>query len=107
MIFLFHFHSEEKKCEKGIIKCVPSDNCDCKWAEWRDWATCTKTCGGGVKYRQREKLVNKRGNGASCSGDSSDSRICNDNDCPRCTDMNNVTYSIGSTMPSSTLCDTW
>ena len=26
---------------------------ECEWNSWGEWEGCTKTCGGGVKYRKR------------------------------------------------------
>lgn len=61
-------------------------NCpiDCSWDQWGEWATCTKTCGTGARYRSRAKIEAKFG-GAACdpkSGGSQMMESCNTKACP-------------------------
>lgn len=30
------------------------DHCHCRWADWMAWSDCSRTCGGGERYRTRE-----------------------------------------------------
>lgn len=39
--------------EKHTFDCPNEDDCDCVWAEWTDWSSCTCDCNGGQKTRNR------------------------------------------------------
>ena len=54
---------------------------NCQWSNWASYASCSKTCGGGTKQRQRYKTV-QESNGGSCSGLTQDTVSCNTQDCP-------------------------
>ena len=47
------------------------------WSSWGSWSRCSKSCGGGRS--ERERLCT---GGSNCSGDSSETRLCNSNSCP-------------------------
>ncbi|KAL5016574.1 hypothetical protein ScPMuIL_006163 [Solemya velum] len=53
------------------------------WGTWREWGTCTRTCGGGVETSSREcdKPTPKDG-GQYCTGKRRRYRSCNINPCP-------------------------
>jgi len=46
--------------DKEIQAC--GQNCKppgCSWTDWEDWSECSKSCGGGQKYRKRKMVGNK------------------------------------------------
>lgn len=53
------------------------------WGPWSPWATCSATCGGGVKSRTREcNSPQPQYGGKKCIGEANDSESCNKKDCP-------------------------
>ena len=65
------------------------DNCNtnncpepCKWTGWREWGTCSKSCGGGKRVRKRDKEIKEK-YGGSCNGGFSDESTCNTRLCPQ------------------------
>lgn len=43
---------------------------DCQWLSWAGWGQCTASCGGGYKFRARQRSVQKLSPGAApCVGD--------------------------------------
>lgn len=53
------------------------------WGPWSPWATCSATCGGGVKNRMREcNSPQPQYGGRKCIGKASDSDSCNKEVCP-------------------------
>ena len=54
----------------------------CVWGTWDTWATCSTTCGGGVKIRTRKIDTYEENGGAACSGLSSEQQGCNSGTCP-------------------------
>ncbi|RUS75554.1 hypothetical protein EGW08_016679, partial [Elysia chlorotica] len=59
---------------------------DGEWSEWGDWTECTKTCGGGVRSRERTCTNPAPDNGGQeCEGGPQETSICNPDPCPpRC-----------------------
>eukprot|EP00929_Paragymnodinium_shiwhaense_P049346 TRINITY_DN24896_c0_g1_i1.p1 TRINITY_DN24896_c0_g1~~TRINITY_DN24896_c0_g1_i1.p1 ORF type:complete len:2226 (+),score=381.55 TRINITY_DN24896_c0_g1_i1:132-6809(+) len=55
---------------------------NCEWFLWESWHPCTKTCGGGLMMRQREKRLLSVHGGVQCSGSGQDFRACAQEDCP-------------------------
>uniref|UniRef100_A0A8B9R6J8 Thrombospondin 2 n=1 Tax=Astyanax mexicanus TaxID=7994 RepID=A0A8B9R6J8_ASTMX len=53
------------------------------WGPWSPWASCSATCGGGLKSREREcnSPVPQHG-GRKCMGDSVENEVCNKLECP-------------------------
>lgn len=33
------------------------DYCGCSWGNWMDWSDCSRSCGGGKRYRLREVWI--------------------------------------------------
>lgn len=57
---------------------------DGAWSEWSSWTQCSKTCGGGIKVRERS-CTNPppKGNGQSCVGEVEETGACSENPCPK------------------------
>merc|ERR1712079_328177 len=55
---------------------------DCRWNNWSDWTSCSKTCGQGSKNRRREVQTRARNGGSQCQGLSRQTQSCNVRDCP-------------------------
>ncbi|WAR25021.1 MLP-like protein [Mya arenaria] len=53
------------------------------YTEWSTWAECSVSCGTGFQTRARTCTnPTPEGNGAPCSGDGSETRICVQDNCP-------------------------
>eukprot|EP00929_Paragymnodinium_shiwhaense_P115847 TRINITY_DN8499_c0_g8_i1.p1 TRINITY_DN8499_c0_g8~~TRINITY_DN8499_c0_g8_i1.p1 ORF type:complete len:5046 (+),score=966.34 TRINITY_DN8499_c0_g8_i1:123-15260(+) len=55
---------------------------DCQWFEWDLWHTCTKTCGGGDRMRERQKRQAAAQGGQQCVGAYKEHQACGTWDCP-------------------------
>ena len=55
---------------------------NCAWGTWDTWATCSKTCGGGVQVRTRKVDTHAENGGTACSGLSSEQQSCSTGTCP-------------------------
>jgi len=53
---------------------------ECNWEPWGLWGRCSKSCGGGVRWRSRLPQINTT---AACLGISSESLSCNEASCPK------------------------
>ncbi|XP_053383251.1 adhesion G protein-coupled receptor B3-like isoform X2 [Mercenaria mercenaria] len=64
-------------------KCMPGACADGGWSMWKNWGSCTESCGGGVRTRSRS-CTNPRPSltGRSCEGDNTDVSTCNRTACP-------------------------
>ena len=51
------------------------------WTPWSNWDTCSVSCGGGSRSRERECIKPRHG-GKPCEGNSSDGEECNTQHCP-------------------------
>ena len=61
---------------------------NCAWGSWDTWATCSKTCGGGLQVRTRKVDTHEENGGTACSGLSSEQQNCNTGTCPAGNDYN-------------------
>ena len=50
------------------------------WGSWTSWSSCSATCGGGQRTRQRVCMTS--GGGADCHGTIEHKVICNKISCP-------------------------
>uniref|UniRef100_A0A3Q2ZH62 ADAM metallopeptidase with thrombospondin type 1 motif, 18 n=1 Tax=Kryptolebias marmoratus TaxID=37003 RepID=A0A3Q2ZH62_KRYMA len=54
-----------------------------QWSAWSQWSTCSRTCGGGVMYRERScSSPRPQNNGKFCPGSSRHNQLCNTRPCP-------------------------
>uniref|UniRef100_A0A3B4GG00 ADAM metallopeptidase with thrombospondin type 1 motif 18 n=1 Tax=Pundamilia nyererei TaxID=303518 RepID=A0A3B4GG00_9CICH len=53
-----------------------------QWSAWSQWSDCSRTCGGGVMYRERSCTSPPQNNGKFCSGPSRLNQLCNIRPCP-------------------------
>ncbi|PNF21231.1 hypothetical protein B7P43_G04192 [Cryptotermes secundus] len=60
-----------------------------EWGEWGEWSECSRTCGGGASYAEREcDNPRPRNNGRYCVGKRRRYRMCNTEPC----DQNALTF---------------
>ncbi|XP_008403096.1 A disintegrin and metalloproteinase with thrombospondin motifs 18 isoform X1 [Poecilia reticulata] len=54
-----------------------------QWSAWSQWSDCSRTCGGGVMFRERS-CTNPRpqNNGKFCPGSTRLNQLCNTRPCP-------------------------
>jgi len=62
--------------------CIEPCPVDCVWAEWTDWETCSKSCGGGVSARTRYEQVPAVSGGLACEGAVKEEDVCKEQHCP-------------------------
>ncbi|XP_013411289.1 uncharacterized protein LOC106174328 isoform X4 [Lingula anatina] len=56
---------------------------DGNWGGWTPWSNCSRTCGGGVRFKSRECNNPPPSNGGvSCPGSSNLTETCNPQGCP-------------------------
>ena len=54
----------------------------CMWGTWSTWEACSASCGGGSQERNRTVTQKAMHNGNDCTGNDTDTRVCNDHNCP-------------------------
>ncbi|XP_054232895.1 papilin isoform X8 [Homo sapiens] len=52
------------------------------WGPWSQWSPCSRTCGGGVSFRERPCYSQRRDGGSSCVGPARSHRSCRTESCP-------------------------
>ncbi|NXB93201.1 PPN protein, partial [Vidua chalybeata] len=52
------------------------------WGSWGEWSKCSRSCGGGVSFRQRHCYSQRTGGPSSCVGSTRSYRSCNVQNCP-------------------------
>ncbi|KAM9714065.1 papilin isoform 6-T7 [Dama dama] len=52
------------------------------WGSWGNWSPCSRTCGGGVSFRERLCYTQRRDGGSSCVGPTRSHRSCRTESCP-------------------------
>ncbi|NWR70372.1 PPN protein, partial [Centropus unirufus] len=52
------------------------------WGSWGEWGRCSRSCGGGVSFRQRHCYSQRTEGASSCVGPTRSYRSCNIQNCP-------------------------
>ncbi|NXQ01791.1 PPN protein, partial [Vidua macroura] len=52
------------------------------WGSWGEWSKCSRSCGGGVSFRQRHCYSQRTEGPSSCVGSTRSYRSCNVQNCP-------------------------
>ncbi|NXC79174.1 PPN protein, partial [Cercotrichas coryphoeus] len=52
------------------------------WGSWSEWSKCSRSCGGGVGFRQRRCYSQRTEGPSSCVGPTRSYRSCNVQNCP-------------------------
>ena len=56
---------------------------DCRWSEFREWTSCSDTCGAtGVRQRTRTIVQEAVNGGKECLGCNNETEICKSPECP-------------------------
>nr|XP_020446583.1 A disintegrin and metalloproteinase with thrombospondin motifs 2-like isoform X2 [Monopterus albus] len=79
-----------KHCFKGYcIKLTPEHlRQDGNWGTWSSYGSCSRTCGGGVRFRSRRCDNPAPANGGRiCFGNSYEFQLCSREECPPLTDF--------------------
>lgn len=66
-----------------IVSLPGAGDVDGGFSVWSSWTQCSKSCGGGVKVRERS-CTNPppKGNGQKCSGEFEETGACAEHPCP-------------------------
>ena len=71
---------EEEKCNTQVCDTVVTP-VDCTYTDWNPWSSCTKTCGGGTKSKNRTKKTVAKNGGKECVGSLQEEETCNTQEC--------------------------
>uniref|UniRef100_G3SMX7 Papilin, proteoglycan like sulfated glycoprotein n=1 Tax=Loxodonta africana TaxID=9785 RepID=G3SMX7_LOXAF len=52
------------------------------WGPWGEWSPCSRTCGGGISFRERPCYSQRRDGAFSCVGPARSHRSCRTESCP-------------------------
>uniref|UniRef100_A0A671TS65 ADAM metallopeptidase with thrombospondin type 1 motif, 2a n=1 Tax=Sparus aurata TaxID=8175 RepID=A0A671TS65_SPAAU len=79
-----------KHCFKGFCMKLTPDMLrqDGSWGTWSPYGSCSRTCGGGVRFRARHCDNPAPANGGrTCFGNSYEFQLCSKEECPPLTDF--------------------
>jgi len=68
---------ETAACDNGVAE----EAADCKLSEWGEWASCSRSCGGGHQERSRQVMLHATGGGKPCNDTLRLMRSCNEGLC--------------------------
>ena len=52
------------------------------WTQWSEWADCTKSCHGGIRFKARVCVFDDaKPKGKDCVGDNIITEVCNTGEC--------------------------
>ncbi|CAL8372851.1 unnamed protein product [Boreogadus saida] len=71
-------HGGWKESTNCFLKDCPVDG---RWQSWTTWASCSKSCGGGIQQRQR-MCEGPLFGGVPCPGVTEEKKRCNERRCP-------------------------
>uniref|UniRef100_A0A667Z3Z1 Adhesion G protein-coupled receptor B1 n=1 Tax=Myripristis murdjan TaxID=586833 RepID=A0A667Z3Z1_9TELE len=71
-------HGNSRETANCFLKECPVDG---RWQPWSSWASCSKSCGGGIQQRHRVCDGPFHG-GEPCPGEKGEQRRCNERRCP-------------------------
>ena len=54
---------------------------DCVWKEYNEWTSCSRSCGGGKRYRTRTIKTPESNGGKECAGSEIQEEDCNSMGC--------------------------
>lgn len=66
----------EEKCNNFVCPI------DCGWTQWGGWGVCSRTCGGGIKLRERVYDNQMENGGLHCPGSPAEVLACSVEECP-------------------------
>ncbi|NXS62242.1 PPN protein, partial [Brachypteracias leptosomus] len=69
-VFFIHLQGHRMKRQMGA------------WGSWGEWGRCSRSCGGGVSFRQRRCYSQRTEGASSCVGPTRSYRSCNIQSCP-------------------------
>ncbi|XP_030069873.1 papilin isoform X2 [Microcaecilia unicolor] len=52
------------------------------WGSWGEWSECSRSCGGGISFRQRQCYSQRTDGGSNCIGSTRNYRSCSVQGCP-------------------------
>ncbi|GLD71135.1 A disintegrin and metalloproteinase with thrombospondin motifs 2-like protein [Lates japonicus] len=78
-----------KHCFKGFCMRLTPDllRQDGSWGTWSSYGSCSRTCGGGVRFRTRRCDNPAQRGGRTCFGNSYEFQMCSQEECPPLTDF--------------------
>ena len=80
--FFFKFVLIIELADVTYFYCISTEPRDGKWSAWGPWSPCSKTCGSGMRTRERacDNPTPAHG-GADCQGVKSETQGCFDRNC--------------------------
>lgn len=55
---------------------------DCIFSDWTDWTSCSSSCGGGIRDRNRQEYQSAANGGRLCEGGIREDQACSEQRCP-------------------------